>query len=79
MPFEESDFKKVREFAREQADRAAEYKMQVKFLNKENARLRRRLDRVYQSWTWRIGRVVLFPYYAIVSVVERVRRHQFQA
>lgn len=64
----------MREFAREQADRATEYKMQVRYLNKENARLRRRLGKVYASWTWRVGRVVLFPYHALVWFIDWVRR-----
>lgn len=67
------DLAKLREFAREQADRATEYKMQVRYLNKENARLRRRLEKVYVSWTWRVGRVVLFPYHVVVGMMDRLR------
>ena len=74
MAGSEEDLAKLREFAREQADRATEYKMQVRYLNKENARLRRRLAKVYASWTWRAGRVVLFPYHATVWFIDWVRR-----
>jgi|GEM_PF-1445369 len=73
MAARDEDFSKSREFARNQAMRAAEYKLQVKFLNKENARLRRRLRKVHSSWTWRIGRVVLFPYHLVVGLMDRVR------
>jgi|LakMenEpi03Aug12_release.lakeMendotaPanAssembly.Ray.scaffolds.fasta_scaffold4269682_1 hypothetical protein len=59
-----NDLAKLREFAREQADRATEHKMRVEYLKKENARLRRPLRKIYGSWTWRAGRVVLFPYFA---------------
>ena len=74
MAGSEEDLAKLREFAREQADRATEYKMQVRYLNKENARLRRRLGKVYSSWTWRAGRVVLFPYHALVWFIDWLRR-----
>ncbi len=74
MAGSEKDLAKVREFAREQAALAAEYKMQAEYLNKENARLRRRLGKIYASWTWRAGRVVLFPYHALIWVIYWVRR-----
>lgn len=70
----ENDLERLRTYAREQADRATEYKMQVRYLNKENARLQRRLGKVYTSWTWRLGRVVLFPYHALVWFMDWVRR-----
>jgi hypothetical protein len=63
----------VREFAREQAALAAEYRMRVRILERDNRRLSRRLNRVYRSWTWRIGRVVLFPYYGVAWLLNRVR------
>ena len=74
MAGSEEDLAKLREFARNQAARAAEFKLQVKYLHKENARLQRRLGKVYTSWTWRLGRVVLFPYHALVWFMDWVRR-----
>ena len=73
MVGDESDLEKYRRFAQEQAAEAAEYRMRTRFLEKENIRLRRRLDRVYRSWTWRIGRVILFPYYAGEWIVDKLR------
>ncbi len=63
------DVENLRAFAREQAAEAAEMRLRVRVLERDNARLKRRLDRVYRSWTWRVGRMVLFPYH----VVGRVR------
>lgn len=74
MVSRESELDKYRRFAQEQAAEAAEWKTQVVLLFKENHRLRRRLNRVYGSWTWRIGRVVLFPYYVGEWVVNKVLR-----
>jgi hypothetical protein len=67
-----SDLEKVREFAREQAAIAAEYRMRVRILERDNKRLSRRLNRVYRSWTWRLGRVVLFPYYIVAWLLNRI-------
>lgn len=53
--------------------RAAEFKLQIDYLTRENIRLRRRLNKVRRSWTWRIGRVVLFPYHFVIWVLDRVR------
>lgn len=64
---------RVSGFAREQAALAAEYRMRVRILERDNKRLRRRLDRVYRSWTWRIGRVVLLPYYAVAGLLNWIR------
>ena len=69
----ESDLEKYRRFAQEQAGESAEWKTQIMLLHRENHRLRRRLDRVYRSWTWRIGRVVLFPYYVGEWIVDKLR------
>jgi hypothetical protein len=57
----EKDVEHLREYARQKAAEAAEYRAYNEFLLKEQKKLRRRLDRVYSSWTWRVGRVVLFP------------------
>lgn len=67
-----SDLEKVREFAREQAAIAAEYRVRVRMLERDNKRLSRRLNRVYRSWTWRLGRVVLFPYYIVAWLLNRI-------
>lgn len=74
MPNHDDDLVRAREFAREQAALAAEYKLRVKFLKKENARLERRLRKVYASWTWRVGRVVLFPYHFFRALVDWLHR-----
>lgn len=66
----------VREFARNQAMRAAEFKLQIDYLNRENIRLKRRLHKIHSSWTWRIGRVVLFPYHLAIGVMDRLRAKQ---
>lgn len=63
----------LREFAREMAAEAAELRARVSFLERDNKRLSRRLKRVYRSWTWRVGRVVLFPYHVISWLLDRVR------
>mgnify|MGYP006279925077 CR=1 FL=1 len=72
MGEDEGELEKYRRFAQEQAAAAAEWKTQLMILHKENHRLRRRLDRVYQSWTWRIGRVVLFPYYLTKWIIDKL-------
>jgi len=69
----EGDIQKLRTFARNQAMRAAEFKLQVDHLKRENIRLRRRLHKIHRSWTWRIGRVVLFPYHLVVGLMDRSR------
>ena len=74
MAGSDDDLAKLREFAREEAARTAEYKMRVRYLKSENARLQRRLGKVYASWTWRAGRVVLFPYHTLIWFIDWVRR-----
>lgn len=73
MAARNEDLSKSREFARNQAMRAAEFKMQINYLNRENIRLRRRLDKVHRSWTWRIGRAILFPYHLVIWAIDRTR------
>lgn len=65
---------KLRTFAREKAAIAADLRIEVRRLQRDNKRLTRRLDRVYRSWTWRAGRVILFPYHLIEWLLERLRR-----
>ena len=63
----------IREFAMNQAAEAAELRVKVRRLERDNERLLRRLNRVYESWTWRMGRLVLFPYYSVVWVLRKLR------
>ena len=74
MDRSETDFEKLRAFAREQAADAAEYRLRVEYLLGENKKLVRRLNKVYRSWTWRVGRVVLFPYHLVMWAIDRARR-----
>ncbi len=72
-----SDLESLRRYGQEQAAEAAELRLKVRWLEGQNRRLERRLNRVYRSWTWRIGRIVLFPYYLIQWLIERPRRSPF--
>ena len=73
MPVSENDLEKVRLFAREQAAEAADLRFQVQFLERENKLMKRRLDRVHRSWTWRAGRVVLFPIHGAQWLAAKLR------
>ncbi len=74
MPGDTGDLEQMRLFAIDQAADAAEYKLRVKHLERENAKLLRRLNKVYRSWTWRAGRFVLFPYHGTVWLLAKLRR-----
>ena len=74
MPLSQEDMKKVRAFAREQAAEAADLRLMVKFLEREHKILRRRLERVYRSYTWRVGRVMLFPIHIAQWAMAKLRR-----
>ena len=74
MPLSQEDMKKVRAFAREQAAEAADLRLKVKFLEREHTIMKRRLDRVYRSYTWRVGRVVLFPIHIAQWAMAKLRR-----
>jgi hypothetical protein len=76
MAARDEDFSKSREFARNQAMRAAEFKLQVDYLMRENIRLKRHLHKIHSSWTWRIGRAVLFPYHLVERLMDRSRANQ---
>ena len=67
----------MKAFAVQQASDAAGLRIEVRRLERDNARLLRRLNRVYDSWTWRAGRVVLFPYYATTRILRKLR-HLFR-
>ena len=66
----------IQVFAMQQAAEAAELRVKVRRLERDNERLLRRLNRVYESWTWRVGRLVLFPYYGLTWLVRKVRAHR---
>jgi hypothetical protein len=68
-----AELESLRRFAQEQAAEAAELRVRVRWLESNNRKLERRLKKVYRSWTWRIGRVILFPYYVTQWMVERLR------
>ena len=74
MPVSPEDLKKVRAFAREQAAEAADLRLMVKFLQREHKIMHRRLERVYRSYTWRVGRVVLFPIHIAQWAMAKLRR-----
>ena len=74
MPLSQEDMKKVRAFAREQAAEAADLRLMVKFLEREHKIMRRRLERVYRSYTWRVGRVMLFPIHIAQWAMAKLRR-----
>jgi hypothetical protein len=77
MDLRPSDFESLRRYGQERAAEAAELRLKVRWLEGQNRKLERRLNRVYRSWTWRIGRVVLCPYYLVQWVMEHLRRSPF--
>mgnify|MGYP006285054635 CR=1 FL=1 len=64
----------MRAFAIERAAEAADLRLRVAQLEIENQRLKRRLNRIHRSWTWRAGRAVLLPYHLLVALKTKVRR-----
>jgi hypothetical protein len=48
-------------FARRESAEAAELRLKVKHLERRLRHAESRLETIYSSWTWRVGRVVLFP------------------
>lgn len=68
------DVDRLLRFAQEQAAEAAELRLENRWLEKENMKLRRRLSKVYRSWTWRLGRILLFPYYLTQWIAGKLRR-----
>ncbi len=77
MELSPADIESLRRYGQEQAAKAAELRLKVRWLEGQNKKLERRLKRVYRSWTWRAGRVVLFPYYLFQWLLERLRRSPF--
>ena len=74
MPVSPDDLNVVRAYAREQAAEAADLRLKVKFLEREHKIMHRRLERVYRSYTWRVGRVVLFPVHVVQWAMAKLRR-----
>jgi hypothetical protein len=74
MPISDKDLENVRAYAREQAAEAAAMKTRVKFLEREQKRLQKQLSEVHSSWTWRVGRVVLFPIHIAQWVMAQLRQ-----
>ena len=70
----EEENAELRAFAREKAAEAADLRLKVQFLEREQKKILRRLNRVYRSWTWRAGRLVLFPYHLVSMLLERRRK-----
>ena len=48
-------------FAQDQASEAADLRLKVLFLERRLRVLERQLETIRSSWTWRIGRLILFP------------------
>jgi len=61
----------VIKFAQKQAAEAADLRLKVVFLERRLRQMERRLDTKNSSWTWRLGRIVLFP----VTLARYVRDH----
>jgi hypothetical protein len=59
----------MKSFAQQKAAEAADLRVTVEQLSKRAKRAEFLLENVYQSWTWRIGRIVLFP----ASIVRFIR------
>ena len=74
MPVSPEDLNTVRAYAREQAAEAADLRLKVKFLEREHTIMHRRLERVYRSYTWRVGRVVLFPIHIAQWAMAKLRQ-----
>ena len=62
-------------FAQEQAAEAAELRLKVKHLERRLRRAEKRLETIYSSWTWRAGRLLLFPINALRIARRRVRNN----
>jgi hypothetical protein len=57
----DDDSRDVMKFAQQQAAEAADLRLKVAFLEGRLRQLERRLMTIQKSWTWRLGRIVLFP------------------
>lgn len=59
-------------FAQRKAAEAAELRVTVEQLRRRTNRAEYLLENVYNSWTWRVGRLVLFP----ASIVRAIRNRR---
>lgn len=66
------EMQELRAFASQKAAQVAELRVTVDQLNKRTKRAEFLLENVYHSWTWRVGRIILFP----ASIVRRVRNRR---
>ena len=57
----DDDSRDVMKFAQQQAAEATDLRLKVAFLERRLLQLERRLMTIQKSWTWRLGRIVLFP------------------
>lgn len=62
----------LKRYAQQKAAEAAELRVTVEQLRRRTKRAEYLLDKVYESWTWRIGRLLLFP----ASVVRASRNRR---
>lgn len=74
MDLSDDDSRDVIKFAQEQAAEAADLRLKVVFLERRLLQMERRLSTIYTSWTWRLGRIVLFPVTLTRYVRDRMGR-----
>lgn len=72
VDFSADDKRDVLIFAQQQAADAADLRLKVVFLERRLLQLERRLETIHSSWTWRVGRVILFP----VTLIRYFQRRQ---
>ena len=72
VDFSADDKRDVLIFAQQQAAEAADLRLKVVFLERRLLQLERRLEAIHSSWTWRVGRVILFP----VTLIRYFQRRQ---
>ena len=70
----DDDSRDVMKFAQQQAAEAADLRLKVAFLEGRLRQLERRLMTIQKSWTWRLGRIVLFPVTLARYVRDRIGR-----
>lgn len=66
----------VRAFAQVQAAETAEFRLLATTLDRRVKLLERELRMMRNSWTWRVGRVVLFPVTITRVIKNRLRQTQ---
>ncbi len=74
MDLSDDDSRDVMKFAQQQAAEAADLRLKVAFLERQLLKSERRLTTIQKSWTWRLGRIVLFPVTLARHVQDRVNR-----